>query len=112
MHVLHSIRLHSPTLVVQASLVSSELVRVAILWLEQWHEAIDDASKHWFTAVRNADAVYALLHPLHQMMDRGAQTNREMHFAATYGHELREAGECLRKYMQTPPNQRALGFDV
>lgn len=37
-----------PTLVEQAKLVSDELIRCAILWHEQWHEALDDASRLYF----------------------------------------------------------------
>lgn len=37
-----------PILVEQAKLVSDELIRCAILWHEQWHEALDDASRLYF----------------------------------------------------------------
>lgn len=43
-----------PTLVEQAKLVSDELIRCAILWHEQWHEALDDASRLYFQ-VKNRD---------------------------------------------------------
>jgi len=36
--VLDQIRQHSPSLVEQAQLVSHELIRMAILWHEMWHE--------------------------------------------------------------------------
>jgi phosphatidylinositol kinase/protein kinase (PI-3 family) len=36
--VLDCIRQHSPSLVEQAQLVSHELIRMAILWHEMWHE--------------------------------------------------------------------------
>ncbi len=36
--VLDCIRQHSPSLVDQAQLVSHELIRMAILWAEMWHE--------------------------------------------------------------------------
>lgn len=32
----------------QALLVSSELIRVAILWHEQWHEGLEEASRLYF----------------------------------------------------------------
>lgn len=44
-----------PTLVEQARLVSDELIRCAILWHEQWHEALDDASRQYFQ-VKHTDA--------------------------------------------------------
>lgn len=36
--VLDAIRQHSAALVEQAQLVSGELIRMAILWHEMWHE--------------------------------------------------------------------------
>lgn len=36
---------HSPTLVNQAITASEELVRVAILWHEMWHEGLEEASR-------------------------------------------------------------------
>lgn len=38
--VLNAMRAHSAVLVIQALMVASELVRVAILWHELWHEGI------------------------------------------------------------------------
>lgn len=35
-------------LVEQALMVSQELIRVAILWHEMWHEALEEASRLWF----------------------------------------------------------------
>ncbi|VDK32996.1 unnamed protein product, partial [Anisakis simplex] len=39
---------YEPVLVEQARLVSDELIRCAILWHEQWHEALDEASRLYF----------------------------------------------------------------
>ena len=99
LHVLHSMRQHSATLVSQASMVSSELVRVAILWHELWHEAIDEASRHWFVN-KNAEGMYAALLPLHQAMEKGPQTSRELNFHQLHSRELQEAFEWLKKYMR------------
>jgi serine/threonine-protein kinase mTOR len=41
--VIGEIQSHSPTLVAQTKLVSDELIRIAILWHEQWHEALEEA---------------------------------------------------------------------
>ena len=41
-------RVHSPRLVEQALMVSHELIRVAILWNEQWHEGLEEASRLYF----------------------------------------------------------------
>jgi len=39
---------HSHVLVHQALMVSEELIRVAILWHEQWHEGLEEASRIYF----------------------------------------------------------------
>ena len=33
-------------MILQALMVSDELIRVAILWHEQWHEGLEEASRH------------------------------------------------------------------
>lgn len=97
LNILNNMRQHSNNLVNQALLVSSELVRVAILWHELWHEAIEEASRYWF-GQKNVDGMFATLAPLHAMMERGPNTMREVAFQQTFGRELLEALECCRKY--------------
>ena len=46
--LMNSLKAHSNALVEEALMVSSELVRVAILWLELWHEGLEDASRLYF----------------------------------------------------------------
>ena len=46
--ILNSLRESNNTLVEQAKLVSEELIRVAILWHEMWHESLEEASKLYF----------------------------------------------------------------
>lgn len=43
--IMESMRKHSPLLVEQAELVSRELIRVAVLWHELWHEGLEEASR-------------------------------------------------------------------
>lgn len=43
--IMEKLREHSPTLVEQANLVSHELIRVAVLWHELWHEGLEEASR-------------------------------------------------------------------
>ena len=100
MHVLQAIRQHSEKLVNQASMVSSELVRVAILWHELWHEAIEEASRHWF-GNKSADGMLATLAPLHAMMEKGPTTTAEQQFAQQYGAELHAAHNCCNRYLHT-----------
>ena len=44
-NILQNMCEHSSALVQQAVMVSEELIRVAILWHEQWHEGLEDASR-------------------------------------------------------------------
>lgn len=43
--IMESMRQHSPNLVEQADIVSQELIRVAVLWHELWHEGLEEASR-------------------------------------------------------------------
>ncbi len=59
--------------------MSEELIRVAILWHELWHEGLEEASRLYF-GERNVKGMFATLEPLHAMMERGAQTLKETSF--------------------------------
>ena len=59
--------------------VSEELIRVAILWHELWHEGLEEASRLYF-GERNVKGMFATLEPLHAMMERGPQTLKETSF--------------------------------
>ena len=78
-HILQNMCEHSNTLVQQARLVSEELIRVAILWHEQWHEGLEEASRLFF-GERKVEGMFAVLEPLHSMMERGPQTLKESSF--------------------------------
>ena len=43
--IMQSMSKHSPDLVQQADTVSKELIRVAVLWHELWHEGLEEASR-------------------------------------------------------------------
>lgn len=43
--IMDSLRQHSAKLVEQAEMVSHELIRVAVLWHELWHEALEESSR-------------------------------------------------------------------
>lgn len=47
--IMESMRQHSPNLVEQADTVSQELIRVAVLWHELWHEGLEEASRLYET---------------------------------------------------------------
>ncbi|XP_023161122.1 serine/threonine-protein kinase Tor [Drosophila hydei] len=95
--ILDSMRKHSPTLVEQAVMCSEELIRVAILWHEQWHEGLEEASRLYF-GDRNVKGMFEILEPLHAMLDRGPQTLKETSFSQAYGRELTEAYEWTQRY--------------
>ena len=67
--IMNKMRDHSATLVEQAVLVSQELIRVAILWHELWHEGLEEASR-LFYGDHNVDAMFATLEPLHDMLEK------------------------------------------
>ncbi|KAJ7823024.1 phosphatidylinositol 3-kinase [Mycena leptocephala] len=95
--IMSIIKEHSCNIVEQAEIVSAELIRVAILWHERWHEGLEEASRLYFTE-KNADGMIAVLQPLHDLLDQGPQTARETSFAQVFGRELREARDACRRY--------------
>ena len=46
--VTDQLRSHSPILVEQAQIISKELIRVAVLWHELWHEGLEEASRLYY----------------------------------------------------------------
>lgn len=67
--IMDKMKSHSSNLVDQALLVSGELIRVAILWHELWHEGLEEASR-LFYGDHNIDAMFATLEPLHEMLEK------------------------------------------
>ena len=95
--IIEKMRIHSPVLVDQAELVSHELIRVAVLWHEQWYEGLDDASKQFF-GEHNTEKMFAALEPLYEMLKRGPETLREISFQNSFGRDLNDAYEWLMNY--------------
>ncbi|TXG64043.1 hypothetical protein EZV62_011037 [Acer yangbiense] len=121
--VVDKVRQHSGVLVDQAQLVSKELIRVAILWHEMWHEALEEASRLYF-GEHNIEGMLKVLEPLHEMLEEGAMrentTIKESIYRGilifklvhtfsllshkaidAYRHELLEAYDCCMKYKRT-----------
>ncbi|KAL9367546.1 hypothetical protein Peur_038745 [Populus x canadensis] len=102
--VVNKVRKHSGVLVDQAQLVSTELIRVAILWHEMWHEGLEEASRLYF-GEHNIEGMLKVLEPLHKMLEEGAVkeniTIKERAFIEAYRHELLEAWDCCMKYKRT-----------
>ncbi|CAM9335390.1 unnamed protein product [Hapterophycus canaliculatus] len=89
---------HANLLVQEALRVSRELIRVAILWHEQWHEGLEDASR-LYHGDGNIAAMMAIVVPLHEDIERGPTTAQEESFLQkSYGAELSQAWACIKKY--------------
>src|SRR5690606_33368892 len=58
--IMDSMRQHSSNLVAQADIVSQELIRVAVLWHELWHEGLEEASRLYF-GDHNIEGMFAAL---------------------------------------------------
>ncbi|KAL8819240.1 MAG: hypothetical protein Q9223_002295 [Gallowayella weberi] len=98
--IMDSMKTHSPILVQQAELVSLELIRVAVLWHELWHEGLEEASRLYF-GDNDIDGMFANLEPLHDMIDKGADTLREISFVQAFGRDLHEARQWCVTYRST-----------
>ncbi|KAG8958873.1 phosphatidylinositol kinase- protein kinase tor1 [Tulasnella sp. 419] len=97
--IMDKMREHSPGLVNEALVVSKELIRVAILWHEMWHEGLEEASRLYFSD-KNPEGMIAALEPLHDLLERGPETTRETSFAQVFGRDLAEAREACRRFQK------------
>ena len=95
--IMDSMRQHSAELVAQADTVSHELIRVAVLWHELWHEGLEEASRLYF-GDHNIEGMFSTLEPLHDLLERGPETLREISFAQAFGRDLKEAQEWCHQY--------------
>ncbi|KAI8593944.1 armadillo-type protein [Geranomyces variabilis] len=98
--IIDKMRMHSAILVEQALLVSQELIRVAILWHEMWHEGLEEASRLYF-GDHNEEGMFATLEPLHHMLERGPETLREISFNQAFGRELQDALDWCRRFRRS-----------
>lgn len=62
-------RKHYNSMVEAAQLVSVELIRVAILWHEMWHEGLEDACRLYF-GNRDVEGMLKKLQSLHETLDK------------------------------------------
>ncbi|KAI0040710.1 atypical/PIKK/FRAP protein kinase [Auriscalpium vulgare] len=97
--IMDRMKEHCAVIVEQALVVGQELIRVAILWHELWHERLEEASRQYYTE-HNPEGMIATLEPLHDMLDAGPTTARETSFAQVFGRELHEAREACRRYLK------------
>lgn len=99
-YILKTMSEHSSNLVSQALLVSDELIRVSILWLELWHESLEEASRLYF-GDKNVQAMLEMLEPLHKHLERGPTTLKEMSFKNAFGNDLKLAQNYCQKFLAT-----------
>ncbi|KAF4714908.1 phosphatidylinositol kinase- protein kinase tor1, partial [Perkinsus olseni] len=95
--LLQEISTHRKTLVQQNQLVSSELIRISMLWHEIWCEALEEGSRLYY-AEHDVNGMIEVLKPLHEMMLQGPQTLRETSFTQAFGRDLREALKWIHAY--------------
>ncbi|CAK4334570.1 unnamed protein product, partial [Aphanomyces euteiches] len=107
--IMNSMRRNYVELVEEALLVSRELIRVAILWHEMWHEGLDEASRLYF-GEHDLEGMMAVLRPLHAMMEQGPETLREVSFHQAFGRDLKEAYDWIQKYLNPPFGQAQNGL--
>lgn len=88
---------HFPILVQQGELVSNELIRIAVLWHEQWYEGLEEASRQYFSE-HDIDKMLDILKPLYDTLNNGPETLREISFYNSYGHDLIIAKHLVQKY--------------
>ncbi|KAL8826647.1 MAG: hypothetical protein Q9170_007322 [Blastenia crenularia] len=98
--IMESMKAHSPDLVDHADLVSHELIRVAVLWHELWHEGLEEASRLYF-GDNDVEGMMSTLEPLHDMVDKGTDTLREISFVQAFGRDLHEARQWSITYRNT-----------
>jgi FKBP12-rapamycin complex-associated protein len=103
--LMNSLRQHSAKLITQALLVSQELVRVAILWEENWHLILEEAAKLFF-GDGNIQGMLDLLMPLHNEILAGVNTLRESAFMQSHGNDLDDAWNCIHKYLAAMEEQK------
>ena len=88
-----------PELVAHTALVYEELIRVAVLWPEQWSEGLKEASSAYFLR-HDAEGMLAELLPLHETVERGPTTASEVAFVQAYGAQLSAAKEYLLMFSE------------
>ncbi|SMN19447.1 similar to Saccharomyces cerevisiae YKL203C TOR2 PIK-related protein kinase and rapamycin target [Maudiozyma saulgeensis] len=95
--IVENMRMHSSELVDQAELVSHELIRIAVLWHELWYEGLENASRQYF-GEHNIEKMFATLEPLHELLQAGPETLREISFQNHFGRDLGNAYKWVKKY--------------
>ena len=96
---------HTPQVVQEGVMFSNELIRIAISWNEQWHEALEKASSKWFQE-KNAKGMFEILSPMHKLVNPEFSnpdavnnlTDLEKSFKNVNGSDLAEAYDWCKQY--------------
>ncbi len=98
--MIDKLKATQPQLIQQATLISNELNRSAILLSEVWQEAIEEASRIYFGR-NDGKAMFNYLEPLHKAMEVEPETMNEIAFYQGHASDLLEAYEWMKRYMIT-----------
>lgn len=113
--IIQDLRLKRSQLVDDATMVSKELMRVAITPHEQWNDGLEKAAKYYVTE-RNLPGMMTVLMDLHASLEPekkdggnsvgamskvGFTTLRDISFRHSYSRDLLEAYEFLMKFNRT-----------
>lgn len=77
--LLEKLKTTQKTLIDQATTISTEMNRSAIVLSEMWYEAIEEASRIYFNRL-DGKAMYNYLAPIHAEMEREPDTMNEISF--------------------------------
>jgi FKBP12-rapamycin complex-associated protein len=95
--LIEKLKLKQPVLIEQATMISDELIRCAIVLAEIWNEAIEEASRIYFGG-NDANAMINYLAPHHKMMETVPETMNEIAFYQGYASDLLEAESWCKRY--------------
>jgi len=98
--IITAIRPFCSSLLDETLLVSSELIRVAILWKERWYKSLDEASRQYYIE-KKTDAMAMTLQRLNEMLERGPETISEQTFVKVFGRDLSKAWEATKEFLKT-----------
>ena len=77
--LIEKLKTKQPVLIEQATMISDELIRCAIVLAEIWNEAIEEASRIYF-GQNDAKLMINYLAPYHKMMENYPETMNEIAF--------------------------------
>ena len=99
--ILYSICKHNPSisdLVNECEMFINEINKCAMLLHEEWFEALENASKMYFT--KDYQGMMKYLYKLHEKEKLKPQNMYEVHFYQRYGSEINEAEYYLNDFIK------------